>query len=161
MPLIYRTVRDESGACPLLKNPAVRASATATSLVSACMLKFEVEVGGVPGLSKTASIFPWRSVTATAMGTFTDAAACWTTMRTSSAVRVGGGGFVAGSSSALERIENIRITTNTGRNACATCFATWLRDAVMAVTNLNSSTGARTRNHCMRTGLPVAERECG
>src|SRR5260370_38333216 len=101
MPLIYRTVREESGACPLLKNPAVRASATATSLVSACMLKFEVEVGGVPGLSKTASIFPWRSLTATAMGTFTDAAACCMTIRTSSPFRVGGGGLGGGSAAAL------------------------------------------------------------
>src|SRR5216684_4831778 len=158
MPLIYRTVREESGACPLLKNPAVRASATATSLVSACRLKFEVDVGGVPGLSKTASIFPWRSLTATAIGTFTDAAACCTTMRTSSAVRVGGGGLVAGSSSALERIERNRKTTTTQAKACATLL---LNLAVMAATNSNSSTGVRTRNHCMRTGLPVAERECG
>src|SRR6266852_1852668 len=161
MPLMYRTVREESGACPLLKNPAVRASATATSFVSACMLKFEVEVGGVPGLLKTASMFPWRSLTATAIGTFTDAAACCTTIRTSSAVRVGGGGLVAGSSSvvlALERIERNRKTTTTQARACATLILNGF--AVMAATSSNSSTGVRTRNHCTRTGLPVAEREC-
>src|SRR5260370_39314158 len=120
MPLIYRTVREERGACPLLKNPAVRARETASSLVSACMLKFEVELGGMPGLSKTARIFPWRSVTATAMGTFTDAAACWTTMRTSSAVRVGGGGLVAGASSAFERTERYRKSIPTQAKARAT-----------------------------------------
>src|SRR5882672_7002963 len=110
---MYRTVREESGAWLLLKNPAVRASATATSFVSACMLKFAVDIAGLPGLSYTASILPRRSVTATASGTLTDEAASFTTIRTSSAVRVGGGGVAAGSSSVvfpLERIENNKTT---------------------------------------------------
>ena len=50
MPLIKRTVREESGASLLLKNAPVRARETANSTVSTVAPKFPVEVVGAPVL---------------------------------------------------------------------------------------------------------------
>ena len=51
MPLMNLTVRDESGASLLLKNDAVRANATASSLVLTVVLKSPKDVAGVPGFT--------------------------------------------------------------------------------------------------------------
>ncbi len=50
MPLMKRTVREESGAWSLLKKLAVRARATATSFVSAGAPKLAADVAGAEGL---------------------------------------------------------------------------------------------------------------
>ena len=49
MPLIKRTVREESGAWSLLKNAAVRASETASSFASTWPPKFPVASAGADG----------------------------------------------------------------------------------------------------------------
>ena len=79
MPLMKRTVREDSGAWSLLKNAVVRAKVTATSGAS----------GVVSGLRYTPRIVPLRSTTATArvLSLSAPAAAVMTAV-TSSAVRV-------------------------------------------------------------------------
>src|SRR5580692_9638725 len=94
MPLMNRTVREESGAWSLLKKAAVRANPTASSSDGTTKLKFPTDVVGAPGVLNTARIFPARSATATTMGAFTDSTAFCTTVCTSetlSGVTVEGG----------------------------------------------------------------------
>src|SRR5712692_6128120 len=67
MPLIKRTVREESGAWSLLKKAAVRASETASSLVSTSAPKLPVDIAGAAGLRNTARMRPARSTTAMTM----------------------------------------------------------------------------------------------
>src|SRR5580658_1869670 len=83
MPLMNRTVREESGAWSLLKKAAVRANPAATSPAAIGWPKFPIAVVGAPGVSNTARIFPARSATATTMGAFTDITAFCTTLVTS------------------------------------------------------------------------------
>ena len=75
MPLMKRTVRDESGASLLLKNDAVRASATASSLVLTVVLKSPCDVAGEPGFTYTPKMFPPRSVMAMVTAAAVDFAA--------------------------------------------------------------------------------------
>src|SRR5216683_1946526 len=92
MPLMKRTVREESGAWSLLKKAAVRASDTASSLVSTCTPKFPIASVGAAGLRYTARMFPARSTTAMAIVLGSAAcAAAWTSVVTSAAVRFGVG----------------------------------------------------------------------
>src|ERR1700693_2379948 len=94
MPLINRTVREESGAWSLLKKAAVRAKPTASSSAATTWPKFPIAVVGAPAVSNTARIFPARSATATTMGAFTAITVFSTTLVTSamlSGVAVDGG----------------------------------------------------------------------
>jgi hypothetical protein len=73
----------------LLKKDAVRASATASSVVLTVALKLPADVGGAFGSTKTPKTFPSRSVTAIAIvETLTDAAALSIAAVTSEAVSV-------------------------------------------------------------------------
>ena len=81
-----RTVRDDNGASLLLKKDAVRAKATASSLVLTVVPKSPAEVAGVPGFTYTPRIFPPRSVTAIATAAETDFAAFCAMAVTSAAV---------------------------------------------------------------------------
>ena len=95
MPLMNRTVREESGASSLLKKAPVRASATARSAVGIIAPKFPNDVGGADGPTYTARIRPMRSTTAMAMASDGAAvAAASTTICTSACdkVSVAGGG---------------------------------------------------------------------
>ena len=83
MPLMKRTVREESGAWSLLKKAAVRAKPAARSSDEIVWPKFPIDVVGAPGVSNTARTFPARSATATTMGAFTDRTAFCTTLVTS------------------------------------------------------------------------------
>src|SRR5262249_31040892 len=92
MPLTKRTVREERGAWSLLKKEAVRARATASSVVATLAPKLPVAVAGAPVFWKTARIFPPRSVTATTTGISTATAAFCTTFCASAAVSRAAGG---------------------------------------------------------------------
>src|ERR1700730_2872790 len=87
-----RTVREESGAWSLLKKAAVRASDTASSLLSTCTPKSPVASVGAAGLRYTARMFPARSTTAITIVLGSAAcAAAWTSAVTSAVVRFGVG----------------------------------------------------------------------
>src|ERR1039458_3842133 len=101
MPLMNRTVREESGAWSLLKKAAVRANPTASSSAGTIWPKFPMEVVGAPGVSNTARIFPARSATATTMGAFTDITAFCTTVVTSEMLS-----GVTGAAGGSERLED-------------------------------------------------------
>src|ERR1700723_206520 len=98
MPLINRTVRDESGAWSLLKKAPVRARFTASSSEGIAVPKFPGSIAGADIPLYTASTRPSRSTTAMTISSdcATVAAAC-TIIVTSAAVRLcvaGGGGGV-------------------------------------------------------------------
>src|SRR5262249_30810488 len=92
MPLTKRTVREERGAWSLLKKEAVRARATASSVVATLAPKLPAAVAGAPVFWKTARIFPPRSVTAITTGTSTATAAFCTIFCASAAVSRAAGG---------------------------------------------------------------------
>src|SRR5665213_905123 len=100
MPLMNRTVREDSGAWSLLKNAAVRARETARSFASTCALKFPATRVGADGLRYTPKTLPERSTTVITMvlGSAACAALC-TSAETSAAVRLcteaGGGADVS------------------------------------------------------------------
>ncbi len=120
MPLMNRTVRVDNGAWLLLKKPAVRARATATSFESACVPKFAAAVTGAPGLRNTARTFPCRSVTAMTIGAFTEAAAFCTTNCTSAAVKTAGGSsWAVALSAASRRNPNLMAATNSDSSSHA------------------------------------------
>src|ERR1700722_1072793 len=89
MPLMKRTVREESGASSSLKNAAVRANETAKSLEFTVLPKSPSAVWGAPGFWKTARIRPARSTTAMTSASDTDAAAFCTRLCTSAWAKVG------------------------------------------------------------------------
>src|ERR1700684_1986507 len=83
MPLMKRTVREESGPWSLLKKAAVRAKPTARFSDEIGLPKFPIDVVGAPGVSNPQRPFPARSATATTMGAFTERTAFCTTLVTS------------------------------------------------------------------------------
>ena len=89
-----RTVRLDSGAWSLLKNAAVRASASARSSAPTVWPKLPAAVALVatPVVRNTARGIPVRSATAITSGVSTEAAALITTVLTSAAVSGAGGG---------------------------------------------------------------------
>src|SRR5271155_1816436 len=94
MPLMNRTVREESGAASLLKKAAVRAKAAASSSAGTMLPKFPNDVVGAWDVLNTARMFPARSATATTIGAFTEFTALCTIVFTSdmlSGTACGGG----------------------------------------------------------------------
>src|SRR5262249_60448413 len=113
MPLMKRTVRDESGAWSFANIAPVRASDTATS----------GDRSSVPGRAYTPTMLPVRSTTAAAsVSSFSAVATTVSTARTSSAVRIwagppalAGGVFVESRAVADTRISAAVAADVTGR----------------------------------------------